>query len=418
MRHLAVLLLLSACSGSKKQPVAPDAPDGLVDAGGSGDGGLPAGDVQVLVRDGFAPISGVRVLFDGSDGSHMELATDATGTATAMLAMGGNVTVIRTYPSGSAQFPEIYSYVGVKPGDQLHVGHAVDGITPPTTISVKVPAPAQGTVKVTTPCGSGQGNAHTIAVAVAACPPNITFFMHDGAQESFLAKAPAAATVDLSQQILADDLSTTMLAFNVTPDLASVTAEARAMEGPHELYSSGIKRVDQQSTQLGLPNLAGEIDELVIGTMVATAGGTQVVATRSSWEPMTVSIDASGHLLPYLRQAATFASTGIMWVEQGTGTPTAVLATIVVTTSAGKYRRTILAPYSGMSLAIPQLAGADATYNPAAGDQLAGELGLVGSTTGYDAVRPWALGVSSVIDATAKNDTLTLSYPGNTPPTL
>jgi hypothetical protein len=382
------------------------------------DSSIAPTDVQVLVRDGFAPIAGVRVLFDGTDGSHTELATDAGGAATATMPTGGNVTVIRTYPAGSHEVPEIYNYLAVKPGDQLRVGHVVDGITTPKSLTVTVPAPTQGTVEIATPCGTGQGTPPHIVISVAACPSTVAFYLHDGAQEGFIATAPYSASIDLSQQILAGDLSTTMLAYDLTPDLSSVSAEARAMEGTHELYSTGIKRVDQQSNQIDMPSLMGAIDELVIGTLVASAGGTQVIATRSLWEPMTVSIDASGHLLPYLRQAATFGPTSISWVEQGTGVPDAVLASIVVTRSTGKYRRTILAPYTGMSLAIQQLDGADATYNPVAGDQLAGALGLVGSTAGYDVLRPWAFGVSTITDAATLGDTVTLSYASNTPPTL
>ena len=64
-----------------------------------------------------------------------------------------------------------------------------------------------------------------------------------------------------------------------------------------------------------------------------------------------------------------------------------------------------------MTLAIPQLTGLDATYNPLAADQLAGAVGLVHSTAGYDGLRSCAFAVSNIVDATTHDDTVTLSYP-------
>ena len=245
MRHLWILVAVAACSGSHH--ARPDAVgdvdagvDGAPDAGSDGSGSdvLAPTDVRVLLRDGFTPIAGVRVVFAGTGGMPSELTTDATGAATATMAMGGNVTVIR-----DGQVPEIYDYVAVKPGEILHVGHVSDTAT--TSITVTVPGATQGTVRVVTACGTGQGTGPDITVPVATCPPKPAFYVADSAQEGFAAKVPYSATIDLSQQALADFLSTTLLTYNVTPDLASVTVEARAMDGTHSLYSTGIHRVDQ-----------------------------------------------------------------------------------------------------------------------------------------------------------------------------
>jgi hypothetical protein len=227
---------------------------------------------------------------------------------------------------------------------------------------------------------------------------------------------PYAPALDLSQQALAEDLSTTLLAYDVTPDLASVTAEARALDGAQMLYSTGVLRVDQQSSQRGLPALDGVVDQLVVGTLVASAGGTQIVATRRLWKPQPVSIDGSGHLLPYVQEPATVSPSTITWTETGTGTVDAVLATLDVTHASTTYRRVIVAPHAGASLAIPQLAGSDAMFNPVEGDTIRGAVGLLGATAGYGALRPWVLGVADVENATPPDSTLTISFAGTTPP--
>jgi hypothetical protein len=425
--RLAFVLVLAACSHGTHGHSA-DASNGADGSGAGGDGGVSPNDVRVLVHDGFTPIANVRVVFAGADGTQTETTTDALGVASASMPSGGDITVIRTYPIASPptvqRFPEIYSYVGVVAGDTLHVGHALDTTTTPTPITVSVPIASQGTVQVVTACGAGQGTQPSVVVPVTTCPPNVTFYIADAAQEGFALAAPYAPAVDLADNALAQFLSTTLFAYNVTPDLASVTAEARAMDGTHALYSTGVRRVDRASVQQNLPDLELALDELVIGTRVATAGGTQVVARRFVWAPTPVSIDASANVIPYL-QPPTFAPTTITWVETGTGTANAVLATIDVTRGGpnvppadAKYRRAIIAPHGGASLAIPQLAGADATYNPGAADKLVGTFGLVAATGGYDALRPWAFGVTSIIEATKLGDTVTLSYAGTSPPTL
>jgi hypothetical protein len=57
------------------------------------------------------------------------------------------------------RFAEIYDYLAVKRGEQRDVGHVIDGQHGPHHDSVNVPTALQGTVKVVTSCGSGQGPA-------------------------------------------------------------------------------------------------------------------------------------------------------------------------------------------------------------------------------------------------------------------
>ena len=413
MRFALSAVLLSACTGS-------------ITAGG--DDGPPVmpppTTVQITVHDGDAPQPNVRVLFQNADGSLIaEVATDATGLATTEMG-GGNITVIRTFPqpvppATKQQPPEIYSYIGVKAGDKLELGHDSDDLGTPAAINVNVPVDAQGTVNVVTRCGSGQGNAPTVPLTVTSCPASVMFYVSDGDQSSFFAAAPYSVNVDLSTQILAGSLATTISSSNVTPDITSVNVDLRIMDGDFQLFSAGSQRVDTQPQTVNLPAASG-VDELLV-TSVSATNGTQMFAKRQPYAVAPVVVDASASLIPYV-STPTYSPTGVSWVEQGTGDADFVIAVFDVTTAPGtitpEYKRAIIAPHVGPALLLPLLTGADAMYNPSAADQIAGTHGLVKATGGYDAARAYAFGVSSLVQGTPMSSTVTLSYAGNSPPTL
>jgi hypothetical protein len=418
MRHLiAALLFATACTGS-------------IDSDGGGGGGgpvppVPTSKVAVTVQDGATPQANVQVLFQASDGSVVTTTTDATGTATADMPSGGNVTVIRTYPVATTpteqKYPEVLTYVGVKPGDQLHLGHALDDTSNAAAINVKVPATAQGTVKVVTPCGSGEGTAPNVAISVTGCPSQLALYVSDGSQSSFLAHAPYTNSVDVSTSSLVGSLTASLSATNVTPDITSVNAEARLVDGAFTLFSTGDKRVDAQPANVNMPNIQNA-EELVVATIASTAGGTQMIASRHPYAVTPTIIDATANLAATIDQQPDVTPTSITWVEGGSGSADFVLATIDVTRggtpvpSNAQYTRTIIAPHTAGSLAIP-LVG-DAAWDPQTDDQLAVRVGLVKATGGYDALRATALTVSNVTTIAPMNGVVTLSYAGNNPPEL
>lgn len=416
MRHLRVALLLaSACTGSLSSG-----------GGGSGDDTAPppTSMVMMTVADGATPQANVRVLFQAADGSVVTVMTDATGTASADMPAGGNVTVIRTYPAAVPpavqRYPEVMTYVGVKPGDQLHLGHEVDDLSDASAINVKVPSTAQGQVKVVTPCGTGEGTAPNVAISVTGCASQLAFYVSDGGQSSFMARAPYGNSVDLSTQSLVGSLATSLSATNLT-DVTSVQAEARLVDGAYTLFSSGTKRVDGGAQTVNMPNIQNA-DELVIGTIATTAGGTQMIASRRPYAVTPTIIDASANRIASIDENPSVTPTEITWVEGGTGDADLVIATIDVTRggsplpSDAQYTRTIIAPHAGMSLAITP--SGDATFDPSADDQLAARVGLVKATGGYDAVRERALSVSNIVTLAPMGGFVTLSYPGNNPPEL
>jgi hypothetical protein len=415
MRHvIAALLFATACTGSIDS-----------DGGGGTSPPVPTTKVAVTVQDGATPQANIQVMFQAADGTVTALTTDATGTAIADMPDGGNVTVIRTYPVATApatqMYPEVLTYVGVKPGDQLHLGHPMDVTSNAAAINVKVPATAQGNVKVVTPCGSGAGTAPNVAISVTGCATQLALYVSDDGGSSFMAHVPYTNSVDVSASSLVGSLTTSLSASNVRPDVTSVTAEARLVDGAYTLFSTGEKTITGQPASVNMPNLQGA-EELVVATIASNAGGSQMVASRHPYAVTPTVIDASANLIASIDQPPAVTPTSITWVEGGSGGADLVLASINVTRGGtplpnnAQYTRTIIAPHNGATLAIP-LVG-DAGWDPQTDDQLAVTVGLVKATGGYDALRANALTVSNIVSVAPTNGTVTLSYAGNNPPEL
>lgn len=381
----------------------------------------PATDVQIVVRDGNAPQANVRVIFQNSDDSILaEAVTGADGLAMAEMPSGGNLTVIRTYPVATppavTRNPEVYTYVGVKAGDRLQLGRATTDTTPPSAINVMVPTDAVGTVKIVTPCGSGQGTGPLVPITVRGCDAMVDFYVTDQDQSAFTKRAAYGENIDLSLEPLLGALAATLSATNVVTD-TQVNVELRIVSGAFELYSSGPKRVDQATATVNLPNLTG-VDQLAVAT-ISGPDGRQMVARREAYSASPAIIDASAGLLPYVK-TPDYSPTGISWTEEGAGTADFVVARVDVTRAlvATEYTRMIIAPHAGLSLRMPILTGADAIYNPTPADQIAGTHGLVTVTGGYDAARARAFTVSNVTSLAPTAGMATLSYAGNNAPAL
>lgn len=400
--------LLSACTGT---------------VGDSGDDQPPlpppATDVHIVVRDGNAPQANVRVIFQNSDDSTLaEAVTGADGLAMAEMPNGGNLTVIRTYPMATPpavqRNPEVYTYVGVKAGDRLQLGRASSETTVPSAINVMVPTDAVGTVKIVTPCGTGQGTGPLIPITVRGCDAMVDFYVTDQDQSAFTKRAAFGPNIDLSLEPLLGALAATLSATNVIPN-TQVNVELRIVAGHFELYSSGTKRVDEATQTVNLPNLTG-VDQLTLAT-ISGADGRQMVARRETYSASPAIIDASAGLIPYVK-TPDYSPTGISWTEEGAGTADFVVARVDVTRAlvATEYTRMIIAPHAGLSLRMPILTGADAMYNPTPADQIAGTHGLVTVTGGYDAARALAFTVSNITALAPAAGMATLSYAGANAP--
>lgn len=408
MRHSALLLALgslSACTG-------------VIDMD---DTALPPPtDVQVTVRDGQSPQAGVLVIFQGADGTATELTTDDRGIAAAEVPDGTSVTVVRTYPVAPGETPiadEVYTYVGVKAGDRLALGKPSTDKGDAGAVLVKVPQLATGTVKITAPCGAGQGTGPLVAITVRSCDPTIGLYVVDGAGQSFFKRATYAEQIDVSGESLTDSLTSTISAQNV-PANTTVTVEQRLGADGFYFFSTGAKRVDQAPANIDVPALTG-VDSLLI-TSSSGDGRTQIVATRKAYSQDILSVDASAGLTAAVSGIAFKRDTGFTWIEEGAGAPDAVIAKLSVTrpdtsTFNRQYTRLVIAPHAGAALQVPTLSGAGGIYNPTQDDQVGTALGVVAGTGGYDALRGRAFAAPNIVDGAPLDGQITLSYSGQRP---
>ncbi|MCI0583402.1 MAG: hypothetical protein L0227_11055, partial [Chloroflexi bacterium] len=220
-----LLVLVTACTGTIDMDGSTPLP--------------PATDVQVVVRDGTSPRAGVLVIFQDDAGAVTEVMTDARGVAAAEMSAGGNVTVVRRYPTPPGEEPipaEVYTYVDVQPGDRLALGKSTNDEGPASAVLVAVPETAQGTVEIQASCGAGQGTGPLVAITVRDCDPEIGLYVVDGAGLSFFKRTAFSENIDVTRETLLDSLTGTIAAQNVPPG-ATVTVEQRLGSGGFDFYT-------------------------------------------------------------------------------------------------------------------------------------------------------------------------------------
>ena len=381
----------------------------------------PTTDVRIVVHDGVTAQPGVQVIFANADDSVVaDTMTGADGSATAQLPNGGNLTVIRTYaplkPGDPPRPAEVFSYVGVKAGDVLELGKEIDELATPAAINVILPT-ATGQADIITQCGRGQGAAPNVPITVKGCASMVDFYVTDQNQTSFYKRVPYGSNADLSGEQLQEALGATITATHTDPAI-TINAEIRIVAGNYQLASSGVQRIDQTPANVNLPNVMG-LDQLVVAAIATQAGGTQMVATRSAYVASPVTVDGAAGILPYVA-TPIYTPTGVTWTETGPGTADYVITALTVTDPANPtnpgYTWTVVAPHTGLSLTLPVLQGAAATYNPTATEQIVGTHGIASVSGGYDVARTHAFTVHSVIQLAPIGGSATLSYAG-TPPT-
>ena len=277
---------------------------------------------------------------------------------------------------------------------------------------------------IKTPCGQGTGTGPLIPLTVRGCSAQLTVYVTDQDNSSFVKTMPYSDLVDVSAEALRGKLSSQILATNVTPG-SQVIAEKRLVMGNFALYSSGEKRVDQTAQNVDLPTLTG-IEELQLTRVVDPTNHSHMVSERKPYAQGTTSVDGSIGIIPSI-ETPIYSPTGLSWVETGTGGASVTLATLTITRDVGDgvppgpndvYIRSIVAPHTGATLRMPMLPGTAAQYNPGATDQIAGALGIAQFTGDYAAARPVVFTAPSLFEVAPLGGRVVMSYTGNTPPGL
>jgi len=344
----------------------------------------PPTDVRINVHDSEGPIAGLAVVFlDANDAVAADIVTDAQGTAVAKLATG-SVTVIRP---GAVQPTmggngSVYTYVGVKAGDQLDLALAPDRASNPITVNVTVPLTENQTaVQITTPCGSGIGVPPTVAVTLDGCGTETDFYVTelDGEQASFLKRAQITDPIDLSTEIYRAALTSTLSVTNAPADAAVAIEKRIETDLFRPVFSTGPLAVSpDQPIDVTVPDLPGTEELLFAG--VSYQGAVQIVGSRDAYPggPAVVDLSAAMIIAP---SKPMLAGDTLTWTEQGSGAPDTVIATVQSETVA----HYVAAPYAGASLKVPHLPAAHDAFNMKSGDTPSIALAKIGG--GFDGVR-------------------------------
>jgi hypothetical protein len=127
--------------------------------------------------------------------------------------------------------------------------------------------------------------------------------------------------------------------------------------------------------------------EQIISAVIYYPNGGQQIAIREPYAAVPSTVDISAMLLP-APSGAKLVGNEIQWAELGAGTPDYVIAGVHTLNVATPFSRVVAAPYTGTSLAVPQLPAKYAKYNPRVADAPFVIQSLVKVTGGYDVARP------------------------------
>ena len=413
MRCLAVLVILLAACGDDGVRHITDAPPAPIDAPEGIDGALPP-PVTVTVSFAGAVQPGLNVFFTNADGSPVATqVTDATGTASQEMAAGGSVTVVAPTPilpgivRIPTQSPTLYTYAGVKPGDELLLQTAQPA-TPTSQVSFALTTPVfTGATQYTaqTYChGLGGGGELATPDGSAVLFPNGTVFMPAGCTTADL----LATALDNTGTVLAtlyhpaltvtQDQSVDLSAETFT---ASTTATFTYTNAPGSTVSAQFQRV--VASGFGVGNSASAALENESGTVAMTEpalASSEVFVSSSYFTTNNLhsvadwggtggdyTLDFTGQGLVEFSDTPAFDLTAdkLTWTPSATGVmPDFVSASLEFEGDAAIGQWNIAAPYTGGSIQLPPLVG----YVPAATDTVPIQQLMTAKVPGgYDAVR-------------------------------
>jgi hypothetical protein len=420
----SLMVLLAAACGDDGVRHTPDAAphDGPL----SVDGPVDAAPMPVTIaatRSG-QPMTGVHVYFLNADSSVvLATTTDATGTASAVMAAGGSVTAINPY--GPSKGPdELDTFMGVKPGDHLLLANN------PSLTSMQVTVLAPDVTGATSyfaysPCNNqGTQLSPPPTTLVATAPESSAMSLYDcGAATDFLIVASdntgtvidyiVATNVAVTDQGVVDLTASTYQAattrtytFQNVPALRSLSIEDDVVDPTgviYRIYNETPSDTINPSFTEGMPLFTGEAD--VIQTSYSGAGGFSQ-QTLLDWGQLgsafTIDVGARA-LYNYSSQPTYDGTTHTASIGEDTSTGSAPQFAVVAfngqhANDLRSWQWNIATPYAD-AVTLPTLPTDVFDYNLGSGDIVSFNEWLTGSVPGgYDAVRSLILSSTGVPD--------------------
>lgn len=396
------LLTISACDDSNPGTL----PDGSLAGDAVADAGT--GSVTLHVWDpGGAPAVGRAVVFLGQDDAVVaEVATDATGTASASLPYGGSVTVAPASVKAAGDLPNMYTYLGVKNGDELTIGTPRRVPATSFDVTVSVPAGAAPTAQnflFHSTCDLNAGNttnARSVTLKLRADCTTADFYAEalDGSYRPIATVyAPgkpvaAGAAIDVGSGFTPVVTSTLTLKHvpagtEVTPALDLVIGGFYPVLGSH----FPVTVTNGTATQtLRHASIAGASVETRVRL---DRSSQQLIVTRAP-APITATIDlANADLLTVTARGTYAAATStVTWTEVGSPADVATATLRIRTGTVRDFEWIVVGPHAGATLHVPTLPASFAEFSLAPSDDVtAAYVAIAAVPGGYDRVRPFVL---------------------------
>lgn len=368
--------------------------------------------VTVKITMGDEPRPGIAVYFQNPDSSLVSAATtDANGVASALMERGGYVTAIQPFefPAGIST-SELYTYAGVKPGDQL--AFHVEGWRPYVGVDLRVPLESTASRyylhsacdnswwDITNSGGSGSGSGTPGGpMSMPECASTDLLLETSGSENKYLYAPGVAitegATIDLTSSTY-KAIPEAALSYSGVPSGFTTVYGYTALlaaGGQQSLFGQnfGIDVVNgTATTTVQRPDIPGGRMFVATDLFNGSYGNHGVL----EWGPVgdyTTSLD--GLLLPEFSDRAIYdaADHALSWTTAAaSATPDLVDAVIYFTRSEPllSWRWQIVGPHTGNSVTYPVLPGDAAQFNPVDSDAAGHDRLYVAKVPGgYDAVR-------------------------------
>lgn len=392
MIRIGLLGLLVACGGSRERTIDAGPPDAAIDTLGPPTADAAAGAVTVSVTVGGIPAANVPVYFQDADSTLvLAVTTDAQGTAGAIIAAGGYVTLIEP-PAGDGRV-HLSTFAAVEPGDALHLDLEPRIALPPVVVDLTVDTAAETSrYDVFTSCGAGViapeipvGPTVTGTIQLEGCTggaADIIVMPFDADNNALGAKYYPNRSVDGGPVALDDGAGYPALVnkdftYSAVPPEISFVGTYHALTTERGLLFDGSTGNPQAASVTNTMNqpVAPGTTALTATAFVPAANqfGEQLVM---DWEPSggSYALDVSATLIAPYASGGTYdpATHSIAWTEAGGVQPDVVRAQL------GAYRDDIpegrawswriVAPHGGTKVSYPRLPNDGFDFNPAEGD--------------------------------------------------
>jgi len=417
MRKLSLMLFLIACGDDSARHTHDAAPqnDGAADSPMADAAPSP---VTIAAVFNGTPVAGVHVYFQNAD-STLVLATttDATGTASAVMAPGGYVTAINPY--GVQGQDEVDTFAGVKPGDHL-VLHQDPGNGSAATVNVVAPSDGKPNTTVYSPCNTtGTGLAipqvrgflsaiENGQMTLQNCGSATDFLViaDDGVDYDYLYASNVAVadqgTVDLTGGTYSPTTVCTLTYTNL-PSAQSLSIEADAIDPRGLIYAFGNETPsDQPTTTIHIPTFTGETD--VLQTTFNNISFSRQILLDWGHLGSAFTTDVGARALNNLASFVTFdqpthAGSATLDTSAGVaGDFSLVFLSVSRPTPDKQWSWNIAAPF-GASVALPVLPTDVFDYNVGSADNAGVNAWINGKVPGgYDAIRDQVLSMTSPAD--------------------